>query len=93
MPVTTNEKLKPIIKVMSKILDDSDGIYGIFNIDDPNTKEVYQDADCKETIYESDDIEVVYCWSWEYFDVYGLTPLEFAELESWYNSKVEEVRK
>ena len=89
MLITTNEKLKPIVEAMENILNDCMGIHGIFNIDEPGVKEVAQDAPCKRTIYESGNIKIVFCSYYEYFDVYGLTPLEFEELKGWYNWRKE----
>lgn len=89
MLITTNEKLKPIIEAMENILNDCMGIHGIFNIDDPDVREVSEDAKYKRTIYESGDIKIVFCSYYEYFDMYGLTPLEFAELKGWYDWKKE----
>lgn len=89
MLITANEKLKPIVEVMGKILDEGVGICGIYNIDDPDVREVAEDADYKETIYECDNIKIVCCSYYDYFDVYGLTALEFAELKGWYDWKKE----
>ena len=89
MLITTNEKLKPIVEAMDEYLNDGVGIHGIFNIDDPDVKEVAEDEEYKKTIYESGNIKIVFCSYYEYFDVYGLTPLEFAELKGWYDWKKE----
>lgn len=93
MLITTNEKLKPIVEVMGKILDEGVGICGIYNIDDPDTHEVAQDEIYKETVYELGNIKIVCCSYYDYFDVYGLTPFEFLELECWYTWKKEAVWK
>ena len=90
MLITTNEKLKPIIEAMDKYLNDGVGTCGIFNIDDPDCKEVAEDAPYKETIYQSGNIKIVVCAYYDYFDVHGLMPLEFAELKGWYDWKKED---
>ena len=84
MLITTNEKLKPIIEAMDEYLNDGVGTCGIYNIDEPGIREVPQDAPYKETIYESGNIKIVVCAYYDYFDVHGLTPLEFAEINGWY---------
>lgn len=56
------------------------GIHNCNNlIDDPLTF----------ALYEDDDLTILICYGYEYFEVFGLSDNEFAELEKYY----EELRK
>lgn len=59
-------------------------------------KENYKDADCgifdcrnlvgdsMSTIYDEDGLQIDICYRYSYFEVFGLTDNEFAELEKYY---------
>jgi len=61
------------------ILDNiGDACHGIFN-----TRNLV--GDDMTTLYEEDGLQIDICYDWDYFEVFGLTYEEFAELKRWYN--------
>lgn len=42
-------------------------------------------GDIMTTIYDEDGLTIDICYSYEYFEVFGLTGEEFSELEEYYN--------
>lgn len=68
------EKAKEIVKVYYKFAR-----CGIFN--NQNTV-----GDTVETIYESGGLTIDICYSWSYFEVFGLSDTEFEELKKYYYS-------
>ena len=73
------EKVKKIIK--KNIKDASCGIFDCRNfVGDP-----------METIYDEGGIIIDLCRDWGYFEVFGLTNEEFAEVESFYKDLVSKV--
>ena len=46
-------------------------------------------GDPMETIYEDDSIEILGCYYYGYFEVFGLSDEDFCELEKYYNSLIE----
>ena len=71
------EKAKEIIKENIK-----NARYGIFNCSDVcgNTKIV---------LYEDDELEILICYNWGYFEVFGLSNKDFLKLEVYYNELLE----
>ena len=67
------EKVKEVIK--NNIEDASYGIFDCRNIV----------GDPMETIYDEDGVRIDICRNWEYFEVFGLTDEEFAEVEYFYH--------
>ena len=55
------------------------GCYGIFN-----TRNILNDP--MTTLYDKDGLQVDICYPERYFEVFGLTDDEFAELEKYYKS-------
>lgn len=51
---------------------------GIFNT--PNIV-----GDTMTRIYDESGLEILICYYWEYFEVFGLTNQEFRQLEDYYN--------
>ena len=61
-------------------------------------KEHYKDADCgifntrnwagdvMTTIYDKDGLTVDICYNWSYYEVFGLSNDDFAELSKYYHS-------
>lgn len=43
-------------------------------------------GDIVETIHESEGLTIDICYSWSYFEVFGLSDAEFEELEEYYYS-------
>ena len=43
-------------------------------------------GDTMNNIYDSEDLTIDICYGWMYFEVFGLTDNEFAELEKYYKS-------
>ena len=41
-------------------------------------------GDTMETIYDEDGLQVDICYHWAYFEVFGLTEKEFADLKKFY---------
>ena len=74
------EKVKEVIKNNIE-----DALYGIFD---------YRNVvgDPMETIYDEDGIIIDLCRDWGYFEVFGLTDEEFAEVEYFYEDLVSKVR-
>lgn len=75
------EKAKEVIK---KYYDDATcGIFDSRNIV----------GDLMDNIYEDEELSIDICYGYAYFEVFGLTDEEFAELENFYESlkKGEEV--
>lgn len=68
------DKAKEIIKTFYKIAK-----CGIFNT--PNTA-----GDYMETIYEGEGLTIDICYYYSYFEVFGLTNVEFEELKKYYDS-------
>lgn len=75
---TKLEKAKEIIKNNIK-----DAKYGIFN-----SRNIIGDA--MDNLYEDDELTVDICYNWEYFEVFGLTDLEFNELVGYYYELLKE---
>ena len=48
-------------------------------------------GDPMETIYDEGGIRIDLCRNWRYFEVFGLTNEEFAEVESFYEDLVSKV--
>ena len=70
-------KLEIAKKVIAENIDDARcGIFDTRNL-------VGDDMD---TLYDSDDLTIDICYGWMYFEVFGLTDNEFAELEKYYKS-------
>jgi len=42
------------------------------------------------TVYDDGELEVDICYGYAYFDVFGLSPMQFAELEEYYNEQRKE---
>lgn len=68
------EKAKKIIK--DNFEDGSCGIYNTGNFA----------GDRMETLYETDELEILICPFWAYFEVFGLTDEEFKDLKDFYRS-------
>ena len=73
------EKVKEVIK--NNIEDASYGIFDCRNIV----------GDPMETIYDEDGVRIDICRNWEYFEVFGLTNEEFAEVKSFYEGLISKV--
>ncbi len=73
------EKVKEVIK--NNIKDASSGIFDCRNIV----------GDPMETIYDEDGVRVEICRKQEYFEVFGLSNEEFAEIESFYEDLISKV--
>lgn len=43
-------------------------------------------GDEMSVLYDKDGLRIEICYGWAYFEVFGLTPQEFAELEIYYDS-------
>lgn len=43
-------------------------------------------SDEMSVLYDKDGLRIEICYGWGYFEVFGLTPKEFAELEMYYDS-------
>ena len=71
--MTKLEKAKEIIKEHFK-----EGNCGIY--DSRNTT-----GDWMTSIYNDNSLAIDICYSWEYFEVFGLSDEEFAELCDYYN--------
>lgn len=74
------EKIKEVIK--NNIEDASCGIFDCRNIV----------GDPMETIYDEGGVIIDLCRNWGYFEVFGLTNEEFAEVESFYGDLISKVR-
>lgn len=72
--MTKLEKAKQIIKEYIE-----DAKFGIF--DSRNIA-----GDYMLNIYSSDELVIDICYGWGYFEVFGLSPLEFKHLKEYYNS-------
>ena len=70
-------KLEIAKKVIAENIDDAK--CGIFD-----TRNIV--GDFMENIYESEDLIIDICYGWAYFEVFGLTDSEFAELEKYYET-------
>lgn len=68
------EKAKEIIKALYSIYDC--GIY--------NTRNIVGDQ--MSVIYDEDGLTIEGCYTWSYFEVFGLTENEFIELKKFYRS-------
>jgi len=68
------DKVKEVIKENFRLAE-----CGIFN-----TRNIM--GDFMETIYEEDGVTVDICRGWEYFEVFGLSNPEFAELKDFYDT-------
>lgn len=75
----TVEKVKEVIK--NNIEDALCGVFDCRNIV----------GDPMETIYDEDGVRVEICRKQEYFEVFGLSNEEFAEVESFYKDLVSKV--
>ena len=73
------EKVKEVIK--NNIEYASYGIFDCCNIV----------GDQMETIYDEGGIRIDLCRNWEYFEVFGLTNEEFAEVKSFYEGLISKV--
>lgn len=78
--------IKAVEKVKEVIENNiEDALYGIFDccniVGDP-----------METIYDEDGVRIDLCRNWGYFEVFGLTNEEFAEVESFYGDLISKVR-
>ncbi len=74
------ERVKEVIKNNIE-----DAMYGIF--DCRNSV-----GDPMETIYDENGVGVDICRNWKYFEVFGLTNKEFAEVEYFYKDLISKVR-
>ena len=74
------EKVKEVIKNNIE-----DALYGIFDC-----RNIVGDP--METIYDEDGVRVEICRKQEYFEVFGLSNEEFAEIESFYEGLISKVR-
>ena len=70
-------KLEIAKKVIAENIDDAR--CGIFD-----TRNIV--GDFMENIYESENLIIDICYGWAYFEVFGLTDNEFAELEKYYKT-------
>ena len=68
------EKAKKIVKAYYKFAD-----CGIFN-----SRNVVGDR--MRTIYKRDDLTIDICYEYLYYEVFGLSNVEFEELKRYYNS-------
>lgn len=75
---TRLDKAKEIIK--DNIGDANCGIFDSRNLV----------GDKMDNIYEDNELTIDICYDWEYFEVFGLSDLEFSELESYYYELLEE---
>ena len=70
-----NTKVEEVKAVIANNIEDA--MYGIFDcrniVGDPMT-----------TLCEDDGVRVDICYKYEYFEIFGLTDEEFAEVESFY---------
>lgn len=70
-----NTKVEKVKAVIAKNIEDA--LCGIFDccnlVGDP-----------METLYKDDAVQVDICYGWGYFEVFGLTDKEFAEVKSFY---------
>lgn len=70
-----NAKVEKVKSIIAKNVDDAK--CGIFNcrnlVGDP-----------METLYGDNEVQVDICYGHEYFEIFGLTHEEFAEVESFY---------
>lgn len=71
------EKAKEIVKSYYSVAD-----CGIFN--SRNTV-----GDNMSTVYEGEDLTIDVCYHYLYFEVFGLSDVEFEELEKYYDSLAE----
>ena len=77
---------KEVEKVTEVIKNNiEDALYGIFDC-----RSVVGDP--METIYDEMGVRIDICRNWGYFEVFGLTNKEFAEIESFYEGLVSKVR-
>lgn len=74
--MTSLEKAKKIIEINYKF-----AAHGIFNT--RNTV-----GDSMTTIYADEELQIDMCYTYEYFEVFGLSWKDFAELEEFYKSLV-----
>lgn len=74
------EKAKEIVKEHYSVAN-----CGIFN-----SRNIV--GDTMVTIYEDEGLTVDVCYSWAYFEVFGLSDAEFEELETYYDLLKKEVR-
>lgn len=70
------EKVKDIIE--ANYCDAECGIFASRNIC----------GDDMTTIYEDKDVQIDICYDWGYFEIFGLTPDEFAEIKEYYNAMI-----
>ena len=68
-------KLEVAKKIIAENIDDAR--CGIFD-----TRNMV--GDDMDTLYDSDDLIIDVCYRYSYFEVFGLTDNEFAELEKYY---------
>lgn len=73
------DKLEQAKRIIKEHIEDAD--CGIFD-----TRNVAGDK--METIYCEDGLQVDICYYWAYFEVFGLSEEEFAELEKYYSELV-----
>ena len=68
-----------------KIIKDNleDARYGIFN-----SRNIVGDK--MDHVYKDDELTIDICYGWEYFEVFGLSSLEFSELAHYYYKLLEE---
>lgn len=77
---------KAVEKVKAVIADNiEDALYGIFDC-----RNIVGDP--METIYDENGVRIELCRNWGYFEVFGLTDEEFAEVESFYEDLVSKAR-
>ena len=75
MKVTRKTNLEIAKELIKENIDDAR--CGIFN-----TRNIIGDP--MSTLFSSDELTVDICYTYEYFEVFGLTTEEFAELERYY---------
>ena len=73
-------KLERAKQVIEENLNDAR--YGIFD-----SRNVVGDP--MDNIYDEDGLSIDICWGYGYFEVFGLSTSEFAELENFYNELLE----
>lgn len=61
----------------------ADGKHGIFD-----TRNLIGDR--MTCLYRGNELQVDICYGWKYFEVFGLTEVEFAELEEYYEELIKE---
>ena len=73
--MSNSEKVKKVKEVIKEHISSARcGIFDCGNIV----------GDGMTNIYDDGDVQIDICYSWEYFEVFGLTDEEFSEVEKYY---------